>query len=529
VSVSDGESLHNGLEKERKRSSMANVLAMTLVAVLILGTISGLMAQTSDSRELHSSEIPARTPARILHVMHSPISIIGNAGFTAANGVVGGSGTASDPYVIESWEIESGVYACISISSVGEHVIIRDVYVHSAMVGIGIWNCSNVSIVDSTISNNTLGAVDITNSHYITVTNCSISSSVASRDHGLMIDTSSSVNITGNRFFGKGISFATPEGLYGDTPNEFYCSHDIAPDNLLNGKPVVYRHDEPNVALSGAFAGQVVIANCSSARLNGLDIIGGDEAIFVVNSPDATISNCTLSNNFVAIHAHNSQSCSVSHNVISGGLGTGIWLSKGCNNSLVTDNMVTGDGNYSIRVEMCSTTILGNTASDGGGIHVGYYVVPVVVRNNTVTNCSFGVFGMNMYEGGLTIDGNEISDCWWGIRASLCIGANVTDNVLVRNEYGVHLESSINSNVTGNHVSDGHYGIYLLECHGVTVHDNFLINNTVATRDVRGDHNHWDSHGIPSIYICAALGAALAASAVAVIMYRRKVRVQKTP
>jgi len=32
---------------------------------------------------------------------HDPIYIEGNAGFTAANGVVAGSGTAGDPYIIE--------------------------------------------------------------------------------------------------------------------------------------------------------------------------------------------------------------------------------------------------------------------------------------------------------------------------------------------------------------------------------------------------------------------------------------------
>jgi hypothetical protein len=32
---------------------------------------------------------------------HDPIYINGNSGFTAANGVVAGSGTAGDPYIIE--------------------------------------------------------------------------------------------------------------------------------------------------------------------------------------------------------------------------------------------------------------------------------------------------------------------------------------------------------------------------------------------------------------------------------------------
>ena len=34
-----------------------------------------------------------------------PIYIYGDAGFTAANGVIGGTGTADDPYVIEGWQV----------------------------------------------------------------------------------------------------------------------------------------------------------------------------------------------------------------------------------------------------------------------------------------------------------------------------------------------------------------------------------------------------------------------------------------
>src|SRR5213594_3738000 len=36
-----------------------------------------------------------------------PILITSNSGFTLANGVTGGSGTASDPYVISGWEIST--------------------------------------------------------------------------------------------------------------------------------------------------------------------------------------------------------------------------------------------------------------------------------------------------------------------------------------------------------------------------------------------------------------------------------------
>ena len=38
---------------------------------------------------------------------HAPIYINGNADFTSANGVTSGAGTASNPFIIEGWEIDA--------------------------------------------------------------------------------------------------------------------------------------------------------------------------------------------------------------------------------------------------------------------------------------------------------------------------------------------------------------------------------------------------------------------------------------
>src|SRR3990170_2421328 len=46
---------------------------------------------------------------------HAPIVIVGNAEFTGANGVTGGSGTPSDPYIIEGWEINASAADGIAI------------------------------------------------------------------------------------------------------------------------------------------------------------------------------------------------------------------------------------------------------------------------------------------------------------------------------------------------------------------------------------------------------------------------------
>src|SRR5439155_6381742 len=46
-------------------------------------------------------------PHGTLLAAHGPIAIVNDSDFTPANGVTGGNGTPSDPYVIEGWSIES--------------------------------------------------------------------------------------------------------------------------------------------------------------------------------------------------------------------------------------------------------------------------------------------------------------------------------------------------------------------------------------------------------------------------------------
>jgi hypothetical protein len=65
---------------------------------------------------------------------HNPILIDGDASFTSSNGVTGGSGTSSDPYVIAGWRIDASVANGIEIRNVDGSIyfIIRNVFVSSA-------------------------------------------------------------------------------------------------------------------------------------------------------------------------------------------------------------------------------------------------------------------------------------------------------------------------------------------------------------------------------------------------------------
>jgi len=93
---------------------------------------------------------------------HDPIAIDGDPAFTAANGVVSGSGTPDDPYVIEGWEIASPWSTGMDIRNTRAAFVVRNVYVHtetSSQVGLNLVNVSGARIESSVLSRNWYGLV----------------------------------------------------------------------------------------------------------------------------------------------------------------------------------------------------------------------------------------------------------------------------------------------------------------------------------------------------------------------------------
>lgn len=68
-----------------------------------------------------------------------PIAILSDAQFTPENGVVGGTGTAADPYLIVGWEIRvpSGTLYGIRIENTTAAFVVRGCRVSGAMDGRG--------------------------------------------------------------------------------------------------------------------------------------------------------------------------------------------------------------------------------------------------------------------------------------------------------------------------------------------------------------------------------------------------------
>ena len=126
---------------------------------------------------------------------HAPILIVGNGGFTSANGVTGGSGTASDPFVIEGWEINITASHGIEVRDTSVHFVIRNVSLIGNAAGynaLRLYNVTNGSLEASTISKTGI-AVWLED-----VAHSSIRQSNFTSDYALLVTRSHNITLENN-------------------------------------------------------------------------------------------------------------------------------------------------------------------------------------------------------------------------------------------------------------------------------------------------------------------------------------------
>lgn len=113
--------------------ALAVLLCLTVpAAALPLATPTVALGPDSAMDASASAPLPGSGP----YATHPPIVILNDAMFTPANGVVSGSGTAADPYVIAGWQINGSLWAptvagvnpfppAVYLDSTSAYVVIR--------------------------------------------------------------------------------------------------------------------------------------------------------------------------------------------------------------------------------------------------------------------------------------------------------------------------------------------------------------------------------------------------------------------
>ena len=360
VAILDRDFLPHRLGKERNRSSKVLVFAIILIAVLMLAAIAGLIGQIGDSKEPLRSDTPVRIPARIAYTTHSPILIIGNGGFTNESGVVWGSGTESDPYIIEGWDINSSTANGIDLQNTYAHFTVRACHVHDgglSYYGVSLFNCVNGTLENNHCSNNVCGIRLYSGSNNNTLNNNNCS------------DNSDGI--------------AVSSGKNNTISNNTCCS------NNVYGIVLTWSSDSTlsnNTCYSNNECGIYLFYSSSSNPLSNNTCSNNGYGIYLHSSSDSTLSNNTCSNNGYGIVLAWSSDSTLSNNTCSSNNVYGIHLYYSSGGNTLSNNTCSSNNVYGIFLYSSS----GNTLNNNTCVSNGWYGVYLFYSsNNRIWNNTF--------------------------------------------------------------------------------------------------------------------------------------------
>jgi len=196
-----------------------------------------------------------------------PIVILSDADFTTENGVIGGTGTPGDPYLIVGWQIRvsSGDLYGIRIENTTASFVVRGCMIAGAMDSRG----AAIFLADAA------GGV---------VEDCTVSDSI----NGIRIKTSRDITLRDNFLGVRGM------GLQVLGLDKEHFRHSVEPTNTVNGQEIRYYYGLSGQVLEGIAAGHITLAASRDVTLRGAKIDRGD-GITVALSEGVRIENADIS------------------------------------------------------------------------------------------------------------------------------------------------------------------------------------------------------------------------------------------
>jgi len=306
-----------------------NLVFSTLVmAAFLLSALFALQISLSSDGPAHGIKRVQTPMMTLVLTPHDSIFINGDGDFTSAHGVTGGSGTPSDPYIIEGWNISAASAMGIQIQDTVARFVVSSCFIHdgvSTYLGIYMVNCTNGILVNNTCQSNLFG-INIYSSRNDTLINNSCNSNffagicLSSSDDNTLNDNSCS----SNSFDGIDLSSSSNNTLNGNS-----CK-----SNENHGAHLEYSSDNNTL----------VNNNCSSNKMYGVYLSSSAGNIMTRNQicsnpyggayiSSGSSSNIVFKNTFTGNHGSNDTYNSLHVQASDGG--TGNWW-----------NGTDGRGNY---------------------------------------------------------------------------------------------------------------------------------------------------------------------------------------
>jgi len=369
--------------------------------------------------------IPLLSPSPVHAALtpHAPIYIEGNDNFTAANGVVAGSGMAGDPYIIENWDISAKNANGIEIRNTTANFVIRNCYVHegrnsyydlSYYLGIYLYNVTN-GIVDNNFLENTGIGIYL---EYYSYNNL-VKNNVARNNHEGIRYFYSHNNILENNIVENNF-------YYGILSK--YCFYNIVKNNVAenNGNGIwfhVYSNNtivENNIAENNSGNG-IFFYGCLNNSIKNNVAENNGVGIQLLASVNNFIENNVAGNNDYGIWLSDSDNNFIENNIVENNLYSGIYLAP-CqydtyisysDNNLVENNFVENNG-VGIQLLDSDNNLISNNIVRSNfyyGIYLHHSYNNLIHHNNFLNNATQAYDnGSNYWDNGYSSGGNYWSD-----------------------------------------------------------------------------------------------------------------------
>ncbi len=404
------------------------------LAIMLIGGMFGFLNPSMDAEvNTEDAGIKSASQSKSGLTPHDPIYISGNSGFTDANGVTNGTGTAGDPYIIENWDINTSTAAVgIYIGETDAYFIIRDCVVYDGGdSGNGVcFSYVQNGKIGNVISYNNYRGIRLDSSSNNTI----ISNQIYNNWNGIVLGSSSDNIISANQIYNNS---------RGSINLQYSSNNTISANQIYNNKYGIGLYSSSN--------NTTISANQIYNNTKDEGIYTG---IYLWDS-----SNNILQNNILENNTYNF-----------GVLGGDISYFY---QDIDTSNTINGKPIYYI-IEQNDLVF--------DGVEVGYLGLVscsnILVKNLTLTDNMEGLLLANTSYS--TITANQIYNNKYGIGLYSSSNNNtISANQIYNNYYGIYLFYSSNNNITGNQIYNNTFnGISLYKSSSNEIHYNDIYDTT---------------------------------------------------
>ena len=428
---------------------------------------------------------------------HAPIVINGDSEFTPENGVIGGNGTADNPYIIDGWEISPSYSIGISIHNTRAHFVVSNVSITCSYYDyyyylVYLYDVANGTIRDSQLYGNYYGIYAESSSH-VTVSNVTFQE-MSSGVYAVYSDDFVVRDSVMSNCWSYGILFQYSDRLVAEN-NTFETS----------GSYGIYLYDTDDALMAANSFSSVSYAMYSEYGTNlsmvGNEVSSGYYGVMIYYGSGTTVSgNSFYGMYYESVYIVYSVDSVISHNTVVDTTSYYYYYDApslyiySCQGTVVSGNNLssTAGGTYGrIGVYLSGTD---DTAVEGNNITgrymaiiVGYYYYysnlgtnDTRILGNSIGMSTYGIYaqGYDYYETqyrqtNLTVDGNHFWDIYYAIYVYLADDSLITSNSASDIDgVGMYIYYSNRITVTDNTLRGTYTGLYMGDVRDVLVARN---------------------------------------------------------